>query len=45
MEDRISGLKDKIDIMEKYLDKKTHELKKKICKNSVTPSKNQTYKS
>jgi hypothetical protein len=46
VEDRISGLEDKIDIKEKK--QKTlrqKDSKKGICKNSVTPSKDQTCES
>jgi hypothetical protein len=40
VEDRISGLKDKIDIKEKQKNPKTKNSRtlKGICKNSVTPS-------
>jgi hypothetical protein len=47
VEDRISGLKDKIDIREKteeFLDKR-HKNLKEISKKSVTPSEDQTYES
>jgi hypothetical protein len=44
VEDKISGLKDKIDIKEKTEELLVKQSKavKGICKNSVTPSKDQT---
>jgi hypothetical protein len=47
VEDRISGLKEKIDKMEltdEYIEKRLKNYAG-ICKNSVSPSKDQTYKS
>jgi hypothetical protein len=47
VEDRVSGLEDKINIKEKteeYIEKDWRVVKG-MCKNSVTPSKDQTYES
>jgi hypothetical protein len=47
VEDRISGLQDKIDIKEKTDELKTQDQRavNGICKNSETPSKEQTCRS
>jgi hypothetical protein len=49
VEDRISGLQDKVDIKEKnkttQLLRQNSKVAKGICKNSATPSKDQTCES